>query len=91
MTPPRQDVKPFEYVEANVPFYPPGKSWGTTADPIKKMQKPLPPEESRKHFVHPAVVRDGRYVLPRAPGYSVDLHPDSYAALTFPGGAVWTR
>jgi L-fuconate dehydratase len=43
-----------------------------------------------EHFVHPAVVRDGRYVLPRAPGYSVDLHPDSYAALTFPGGAVWT-
>jgi len=43
-----------------------------------------------EHFVHPAVVRDGRYVLPHAPGYSVDLHPDSYAALTFPGGAVWT-
>jgi L-fuconate dehydratase len=43
-----------------------------------------------EHFVHPAVVRDGRYVLPRAPGYSVDLHPDSYAALTFPGGTVWT-
>jgi L-fuconate dehydratase len=43
-----------------------------------------------EHFVHPAVVRDGRYVLPRAPGYSVDLHPDSYAALTFPGGAAWT-
>ena len=43
-----------------------------------------------EHFVHPAVVREGRYVLPRAPGYSVDLHPDSYAALTFPDGTMWT-
>jgi len=43
-----------------------------------------------EHFVHPAVVRDGRYVLPREPGYSVDLHPDSYAALTFPDGTMWT-
>jgi len=43
-----------------------------------------------EHFVHPAVVRGGRYVLPSAPGYSVDLHPDSYATLTFPDGATWT-
>jgi L-fuconate dehydratase len=42
-----------------------------------------------EHFVHPAVVRDGRYVIPTAPGYSVDLHADSYAALTYPDGAVW--
>jgi L-fuconate dehydratase len=42
-----------------------------------------------EHFVHPARVRDGRYVLPTAPGYSVDLHPESYAALTYPGGTVW--
>ena len=44
-----------------------------------------------EHFVHPAVVRDGRYVLPRAAGYSVDLHPDSYASLVYPGGTVWQR
>jgi L-fuconate dehydratase len=36
-------------------------------------------------------VRDGRYVLPAAAGYSVDLLPDSYAALAFPGGSVWRR
>jgi L-fuconate dehydratase len=42
-----------------------------------------------EHFVDPAVVRDGRYVLPTAPGYSVDLHPESYAALTYPSGSVW--
>jgi hypothetical protein len=53
MTPLRKDVKPFEYVEAKVPFYPPGQRWGVTADPINKMQKPLDPAESMKHMVHP--------------------------------------
>jgi L-fuconate dehydratase len=42
-----------------------------------------------EHFVNPALVRDGRYVLPTAPGYSVDLHTSSYAALTYPDGTVW--
>ena len=40
------DAKPFEYVPAKLPFYPPGERWGTTAEPITKMQKPLPAEES---------------------------------------------
>jgi putative membrane-bound dehydrogenase-like protein len=53
MTAKRADVKPFEYVDAKVPFYPPGKSWGTTADPINKMQKPLDPQESLEHAVTP--------------------------------------
>jgi putative membrane-bound dehydrogenase-like protein len=53
MTAKRTDVKPFEYVAAKVPFYPPSKVWGVTAEPFTKMQKPLPPEESRKHCVHP--------------------------------------
>ncbi len=42
-----------------------------------------------EHFRHPAVIRDGRYVVPDAPGYSVDLWPESYAALTWPGGSEW--
>ena len=37
----RRTSKPFEYVEAKVPFYPPSKKWGVQADPITKMQKPL--------------------------------------------------
>jgi L-fuconate dehydratase len=44
-----------------------------------------------EHFVHPAVTRDGRYVLPSAAGYSVELFPESYAALAYPDGAVWRR
>ena len=46
-----KDVKPFEYVEANVPFYPPGEKWGTTSDQAtRKMQLPLDPEQSMKHM-----------------------------------------
>jgi L-fuconate dehydratase len=41
------------------------------------------------HFVHPAAVRDGRYVLPDAPGFSVELRPESLAAHLHPDGAVW--
>ncbi|MBI4585927.1 MAG: ThuA domain-containing protein [Planctomycetes bacterium] len=54
MTPQRTDVRPFEYVDANIPFYPAGERWGVTGDPIKKMQAPLPPAESMKHYVTPA-------------------------------------
>ncbi len=53
MTAKRTDVKPFEFVEAKVPFYPAGTRWGVTGDPFTKMQKPLDVEESMKHFVTP--------------------------------------
>lgn len=49
LTSPRTDVKPFEYMEAKVPVY---RSGGRT-EIITKIQKPLQPEESIKHFVHP--------------------------------------
>ncbi|CAB4891375.1 unannotated protein [freshwater metagenome] len=42
-----------------------------------------------EHFVDPAIVRDGRYLLPGAPGYSANLHTASVAALTFPTGSEW--
>ena len=53
MTAKRTDVKPFEYVPAKVPFYPSGPQWGKMGEPLNKMQKPLSPEESAKHMVHP--------------------------------------
>jgi putative membrane-bound dehydrogenase-like protein len=49
----RTDVKPFEYVEARVPFYPAGRQWGITGEPFHRIQKPLAPAESMKHFVTP--------------------------------------
>ena len=42
-----------------------------------------------EHFVDPAVVRGGRYVLPDRPGYSADLLPESLEALTYPTGSEW--
>ncbi|MFN0052899.1 MAG: PVC-type heme-binding CxxCH protein [Planctomycetales bacterium] len=48
-----EGVRPFEYVEADIPFYPPGKQWGTIGEPIRQMQRPLEPAESQKHFVTP--------------------------------------
>jgi L-fuconate dehydratase len=40
-------------------------------------------------FTNPAVVRDGRYVVPEAPGYSMTLVPGAFDALTWPGGSEW--
>jgi len=40
-------------------------------------------------FVHPAVARDGRYVVPDAPGYSMALHPWVFERYTWPGGSEW--
>jgi L-fuconate dehydratase len=42
-----------------------------------------------EHFVHPAVVRNGRYVAPLAPGASTELRPASVAEFSFPSGGAW--
>ena len=47
------EAKPFEFVPATIPFYPPGEKWGTIREPIKQMQKPLPAAESVKHYQVP--------------------------------------
>ncbi|OWK38016.1 PVC-type heme-binding CxxCH protein [Fimbriiglobus ruber] len=52
MTAKRTDVKPFEYQEAQIPFYSPKANRGG-ADRINQMQKPLPVEESIKHYITP--------------------------------------
>src|SRR4051812_10537673 len=45
-------LKPFEYMEAPAPLpnYVPNARWGTQAEPIRQMQKPLEPGESIKHL-----------------------------------------
>jgi L-fuconate dehydratase len=40
-------------------------------------------------FVDPVVVRGGRYVAPRRPGFSSQLLPDAIDAHRFPDGQVW--
>jgi L-fuconate dehydratase len=44
-----------------------------------------------EHFVHPAVVRNGRYMPPTAPGYSITMRPESLRAYRYPDGAAWAR
>ncbi|MGI5400072.1 enolase C-terminal domain-like protein [Streptomyces sp. CA-135486] len=42
-----------------------------------------------EHFADPAVIESGRYVAPRAPGFSARMLPDSLAAHRYPQGPVW--
>jgi len=44
---------PFKYVKAKVPFYPAGKSWGTTTEPLGEMQLPLKVGEAIKRLSVP--------------------------------------
>jgi len=43
-----------------------------------------------EHFIDPARVRDGRYLVPEAPGYSIEMKTESIAALSYPTGSEWT-
>ncbi len=42
-----------------------------------------------EHFLAPAVIRDGRYQAPLAPGYSIEMKPSSLSDYRFPDGAAW--
>lgn len=46
-----------------------------------------------EHFFHPAVIRNGYYVTPTEPGYSVEMRPESLKRFEFPGkeGVSWWR
>jgi L-fuconate dehydratase len=42
-----------------------------------------------EHFKEPAVVREGRYLAPLAPGYSVEMLPESLDEYEYPNGRAW--
>jgi len=42
-----------------------------------------------EHFVDPVVIRDGRYMAPQAPGYSITMKPKSVTEHIFPAGQAW--
>ena len=44
-----------------------------------------------EHFLDPVVIRDGRYVVPTAPGYSIAMKPESLREYEFPEGAAWSN
>jgi L-fuconate dehydratase len=43
-----------------------------------------------EHFIHPVVIKDGHYMPPFAPGYSVTMYPASIATYSYPDGPVWS-
>jgi len=42
-----------------------------------------------EHFLTPVDVRRGRYYLPDAPGYSIEIKPESLKKFSFPDGEAW--
>jgi len=42
-----------------------------------------------EHFIDPVVVRDGSYMPPKAPGYSITMKPASLDEFEFPVGNAW--
>ncbi len=48
-------LKPFTYeASAKIPIYVNGAKWGSQAEPVRKMQRPVDPAESAKHMALPA-------------------------------------
>jgi L-fuconate dehydratase len=44
-----------------------------------------------EHFLDPVTIRAGHYQLPTAPGYSIEIRPQSLVRYAFPHGEVWTE
>ncbi|MDQ7250186.1 L-fuconate dehydratase [Dongia sedimenti] len=42
-----------------------------------------------EHFVDPVVIKNGRYMPPKLPGYSIEMKPKSLDAHEFSKGSVW--
>ncbi len=42
-----------------------------------------------EHFIDPVVIKNGRYMPPKRPGYSIEMKPASLDAHEFSKGSVW--
>jgi L-fuconate dehydratase len=43
-----------------------------------------------EHFIDPVIIRNGRYMAPTTPGYSIEIKPESLKHYEFPNGGAWT-
>lgn len=43
-----------------------------------------------EHFVDPVVIKNGRYMPPTQPGYSITMHDESLDTFEFPTGEAWS-
>lgn len=46
-------------------------------------------EHLHEHFLNPVRIRRGRYLVPEAPGYSIEVFPKTLEEYAFPHGAIW--
>ena len=42
-----------------------------------------------EHFLDPVVIRRGRYMVPKMPGYSIEIRAQSLEEFRFPDGQAW--
>ena len=43
-----------------------------------------------EHFLDPVVVKNGPYLAPIRPGYSIEMRPESLDKYEFPTGTAWS-
>ena len=43
-----------------------------------------------EHFLDPVVIKNGRYMAPIRPGYSIEMRPEALEEFEFPAGAAWS-
>jgi L-fuconate dehydratase len=46
-------------------------------------------EHLHEHFIEPVVIRKGRYMPPRRPGYGIEMHARTLQHYRFPQGPAW--
>jgi L-fuconate dehydratase len=44
-----------------------------------------------EHFEDPCIIKDGNYVAPKAPGYSIKIFEKTIAEYTYPSGSEWQK
>jgi L-fuconate dehydratase len=44
-----------------------------------------------EHFLDPVRIRNGHYLVPEKPGYSIEMYPETLAKYAFPHGEVWAQ
>jgi L-fuconate dehydratase len=42
-----------------------------------------------EHFIHPVKIDRARYMPPKAPGFSIEMKPESLDRFEYPGGEAW--
>ncbi|GCF07536.1 L-fuconate dehydratase [Dictyobacter arantiisoli] len=44
-----------------------------------------------EHFINPVIIRNGHYMPPVAPGYSIEMKPEVFTTYLYPSGAAWQQ